>query len=143
MGRAQVMQAEAAGIEPSVRHEPHPAKTHQRHRLSGDRQRRSPGKYDARREYYAMKKRSLIPQILEAYDKLAAQYDVDRAGRGGKPGGNQPEGRMTSSIWGMARLVDAPVLLVGDIDRGGVFASLAGTLMLLEDGGTCDGQRDL
>lgn len=130
MGRAQVMQSEAACIEPDVRMNPILLKpTGEKGSqviLNGEVLRDMTAK-----EYYKQKK-MLIPHILEAYNSLAEEYDIIVIEGAGSPAEiNLRENDIVNM--GMAELVDAPVILVGDIDRGGVFASIAGTLLLLTD----------
>lgn len=129
MGRAQVMQAEAAGILPDVRMNPILLKPTSdcgsQVIVNGKARGTMPAK-----EYYPYKKQ-LIPDILAAYNSLAAEYDVIVIEGAGSPAEiNLRENDIVNM--GLAELVDAPVLLVGDIDRGGVFASLYGTVELLE-----------
>jgi adenosylcobyric acid synthase len=86
------------------------------------------GHYDAK-EYFKMK-RGLIPEIMRAYHSLAAENDVLVIEGAGSPAEiNLRDDDIVNM--GLAELVDAPVLLVGDIDRGGVFAQLYGTVALL------------
>ena len=130
MGRAQVVQAQAAGIEPDVRMNPILLKpssdTGSQLIVSGE----VLGEYRAA-DYFKMKK-SLMPQVLAAYESLAAEYDVIVIEGAGSPAEiNLREDDIVNM--GLARLVDAPVILVGDIDRGGVFAQLYGTAALLEE----------
>ena len=81
-------------------------------------------------EYYRHK-RDYIPYILEAYRELEKKYDVIVIEGAGSPAEiNLKKDDIVNM--GMAELVDAPVILAGDIDRGGVFAQLYGTVMLLE-----------
>ena len=83
------------------------------------------------RDYFAYKKK-LIPDIMKAYDTLAAENDIIVIEGAGSPAEiNLKQDDIVNM--GMAKLAKAPVLLVGDIDRGGVFAQLIGTVMLLED----------
>ena len=83
------------------------------------------------REYWG-DKRALIPVVKQAYDSLAAEYDIIVIEGAGSPAEiNLKQDDIVNM--GLAKLVDAPVLLVGDIDRGGVFASLYGTVKLLEE----------
>lgn len=129
MGRAQVMQAEAAGIKPSVLMNPILLKptndTGSQVIVNGE----VLGNLSAR-EYYKRKK-EMIPHIMQAYRQLDEQYDIIVLEGAGSPAEiNLKQDDIVNM--GMAKLAKAPVLLVGDIDRGGVFASLAGTLMLLE-----------
>ena len=129
MGRAQVVQAEAAGIAPDTRMNPILLKpttdVGSQVIVNGHVQ----GNMQAM-EYYR-RKRTYIPAILEAYHSLAAEYDVIVIEGAGSPAEiNLKEDDIVNM--GLARLVDAPVLLVGDIDRGGVFAQLYGTVALLE-----------
>ena len=130
MGRAQVMQAEACGIEPSVNMNPILLKptndVGSQVIVNGE----VLGNMSAR-DYYK-KKKELIPHIMEAYNNLAKEYDIIVMEGAGSPAEiNLKENDIVNM--GMAKLVNSPVLLVGDIDRGGVFASIAGTLMLLEE----------
>ena len=82
------------------------------------------------RDYFKMKQ-SLIPDILKAYHHLEEKYDIIVIEGAGSPAEiNLKQDDIVNM--GMAKLVDAPVLLVGDIDRGGVFAQLYGTVELLE-----------
>ncbi len=82
-------------------------------------------------EEYFRRKKEYVPAILEAYRQLEEQYDIIVIEGAGSPAEiNLKQDDIVNM--GLAELVDAPVLLVGDIDRGGVFAQLAGTLMLLE-----------
>ena len=129
MGRAQVMQAEAAGIAPDVRMNPILLKPTSdcgsQVIVNGVSRGTMPAK-----AYYAYKKQ-LVPDILEAYHSLASEYDVIVIEGAGSPAEiNLRENDIVNM--GMAEMADAPVLLVGDIDRGGVFASLYGTAELLE-----------
>ena len=129
MGRAQVVQAQAAGIEPSVRMNPILLKpmsdVGSQVIVNGEVR----GNMSAR-EYFSYKK-SLLPDIRKAYDSLAAENDIIVIEGAGSPAEiNLKENDIVNM--GMAKLVDAPVLLVGDIDRGGVFAQLLGTVALLE-----------
>lgn len=130
MGRAQVVQAEAAGVEPDVAMNPILLKPTNdigsQVIVNGEVLGTMPA-----REYFKMKK-SLIPAILRAYRKLEEEYEIIVIEGAGSPAEINLK---TDDIvnMGLAKLVDAPVLLVGDIDRGGVFAQLVGTVMLLEE----------
>lgn len=80
------------------------------------------------RDYFAYK-RELIPDIKRAFNKLESFADIIVIEGAGSPAEiNLKENDIVNM--GLAEMVDAPVLLVGDIDRGGVFAQLLGTLML-------------
>ncbi len=129
MGRAQVMQAEAAGIEPSVLMNPILLKPTSNVGSQVIVNGEVLGNMKAK-EYFAFKKQ-LIPEIRKAYDMLAQKVDIIVIEGAGSPAEiNLRENDIVNM--GMAELVDAPVILVGDIDRGGVFAQLLGTLMLLQ-----------
>lgn len=130
MGRAQVMQAEAAGIEPDVCMNPillKPANdTGSQVIING-----KPEGVMSAVEYYRHKK-DYIPAVMDAYTKLSSQYDVIVIEGAGSPAEiNLKQDDIVNM--GMAEMADAPVLLAGDIDRGGVFAQIAGTVMLLEE----------
>ena len=130
MGRAQVVQAEAANIEPSVLMNPILLKptsdSGSQVIVNGE----AIGTMKAG-EYYAMK-HTLRPKVQEAFDKLAAKYDIICIEGAGSPAEINIKKDDFVNM-GMAKMAKAPVLLVADIDRGGVFASIYGTLMLLED----------
>ncbi|MDO5134319.1 MAG: AAA family ATPase, partial [Eubacteriales bacterium] len=82
------------------------------------------------RHYFAYKK-SLLPMVLEAYRSLAEENDIIVIEGAGSPAEiNLKKDDIVNM--GLAKAVGAPVLLVGDIDRGGVFAQLLGTQMLLD-----------
>ena len=129
MGRAQVMQAEAAGIKPSVLMNPVLLKptndVGSQVIVNGE----VIGNMSAR-EYFRFKKQ-LIPDIMRAYQSLAQENDIIVIEGAGSPAEiNLKQDDIVNM--GMAKMAGAPVLLVGDIDRGGVFAQLIGTVSLLE-----------
>ena len=131
MGRAQVVQAQAAGVEPDVRMNPILLKPSSdigsQVIVNGEVRGDMPAK-----EYFRQKK-ALIPDILRAYDGLASEFDIIVIEGAGSPAEINLKADDIVNM-GLARLVDAPVLLAGDIDRGGVFAQLYGTVELLEPG---------
>ncbi|MGN0609352.1 MAG: cobyric acid synthase [Oscillospiraceae bacterium] len=130
MGRAQAMQAEAAGIEPSVLMNPILLKptTDVGSQVIVNGEVRG----NMRAMDYFRQKKELIPDIMKAYNTLAAQHDIIVIEGAGSPAEiNLKQDDIVNM--GMAKLAKAPVLLTGDIDRGGVFAQLLGTLMLLDD----------
>ena len=129
MGRAQVMQAEAAGIKPMVCMNPILLKptnnTGSQVIVNGMVLKNMPA-----REYFAYKK-TLIPDIKKAFKKLEEYADIIVIEGAGSPAEiNLKENDIVNM--GLAHMVDAPVLLAGDIARGGVFAQLYGTVELLE-----------
>lgn len=128
MGRAQVVQAAAAGMEPSADMNPILLKpmgdTASQVIVNG----RPIGKMRAA-DYYRVK-RSLVPEILAAYRRLEERADIIVIEGAGSPVEiNLREGDFVNM--GLAEMVDAPVLLAGNIDPGGVFAQLLGTMQLL------------
>lgn len=130
MGRAQVVQAEACNKLPRVEMNPLLLKP------AGNNisQIIFMGKIYDNLESTGFKKikSSLIPGIKEAYDILASENEVILIEGAGSPAEiNMNENDIANM--GMANLVDAPVILVADIDRGGVFASIYGTIMLLKE----------
>ena len=130
MGRAQVMQAEAAGIEPMVCMNPILLKplnhTGSQVIVNGE----VLGNMSAK-DYFAYKKQ-LVPLIKKAFHKLEELTDIIVVEGAGSPAEiNLKQNDIVNM--GLAEMIDAPVLLVGDIDRGGVFAQLLGTLMLLDE----------
>jgi len=130
MGRAQVTQAQAAGAEPDVRMNPVLLKP------TGDRRSQVTVEGKALGNMTAMEyhryKPVLRQRIKEIYDSLAEEADcVVIEGAGSPAEINLREGDIVNMS--MAKTADAPVILVGDIDLGGVFASLLGTVMLLTE----------
>lgn len=130
MGRAQILQAFAAGIEPDVRMNPILLKP------TGD----STSQVIVNGEVYATMsaadyfsyRKNLIPFIKDAYNSLADEFDVIVIEGAGSPA--EINLRKDDIVnMGLAELVDSPVILAGDIDRGGVFASLYGTAALVSD----------
>ncbi|MEG2295170.1 MAG: cobyric acid synthase [Oscillospiraceae bacterium] len=130
MGRAQVMQAEACGIVPDVRMNPILLKPTSDQGsqviLSGTVMANMTAK-----EYFSCKTQ-LIPQITKSYESLCEEYDIIVIEGAGSPAEINLKQQDIVNM-GMARIANAPVLIVGDIDRGGVFAALAGTMLLLEE----------
>ena len=129
MGRAQVVQAQAAGVEPSVDMNPILLKPTSDRKSQVIAMGKPIGNMSAV-EYHHYKP-NLRQLVKETYDRLEAAHDVVVIEGAGSPAEiNLRDGDLVN-MW-MAEAADAPVLLVGDIDRGGVFAALYGTIMLLE-----------
>lgn len=129
MGRAQVVQAQAAGVVPEVAMNPVLLKpgtdTTSQLIVLG----RPVGNLDATKGWH--RKHELLEVVLDAHSDLRRRFDIVICEGAGSPA----EINLRSSDivnLGFARAADVPALLVGDIDRGGVFASLVGTLAVLE-----------
>ncbi len=128
LGRAQAMQAEAAGIAPDVRMNPILLKptgeTGSQVIVNG-----KPVGVRSAKDYWG-DRRALRPVVQAAYESLAAEYDIIVIEGAGSPAEINLRQDDLANM-GVAELTDSPVVLVGDIDRGGVFASLYGTVKLL------------
>ena len=130
MGRAQVLQAYAAGLEPEVFMNPILLKP------SSDRmcQVIVNGKVysnSSAKEYQNMKL-IFADMLKEEFEKIERKFEIIVLEGAGSPAEINLRDRDIVNM-GMAKLIDAPVLIVGDIDKGGVFASLAGTMLLLTE----------
>ncbi|MDR1353888.1 MAG: cobyric acid synthase [Treponema sp.] len=127
MGRAQVVQAEAAGIEPAIDMNPILLKPTGDSKSQIIVQGEIFGNMNAA-AYYSYKK-TFTPRVKESFDRLSAAYDIIVLEGAGSPAEiNLKENDIVNMY--MAALAGAPVILAGDIDRGGVFAALAGTMQL-------------
>ncbi|MDH3658542.1 MAG: cobyric acid synthase [Alphaproteobacteria bacterium] len=129
IGRAQALQAKAAGVPPSVHMNPVLLKPQTEIGAQVVVQGKLFGACKAR-DYHALKPK-LMPHVLDSYARLAAEADLVLVEGAGSPAEvNLRSGDIANM--GFAEAADLPVVLVGDIDRGGVIASLVGTHMLLE-----------
>ncbi len=128
-GRAQAVQAEAARVAPVVEMNPILLKPEGKRRsqvvVMG-----KPLRVASAREYYEMKLQ-LWPLVTRALDTLRAQYDIVVIEGAGSPAEINLKAHEIVNMR-VARYANAPVVIVGDIDRGGVFASLVGTMALLD-----------
>ena len=129
IGRAQAVQAEAAGIEPSYAMNPILLKPTSDKGSQVIVNGEVYGDYSAT-EYYRIKHK-LWPFVREAFEKLSSEYDLIVVEGAGSPAEINLKADDFVNM-GLAKRLDIPVLLAGDIDRGGVFAQLYGTLALLE-----------
>lgn len=130
MGRAQVMQAEAAGIKADIRMNPILLKPNSEDGSQVIVNGEVLGNMKAQKYY--KNKDKMIPEILKAFNSLSEEYDIIVIEGAGSPAEINLKDNDIVNM-GMAKMVDAPVIIVGDIDRGGVFASLAGTMLLLDN----------
>ena len=130
MSRAQAVQAEAAGIAPNAFMNPILLKpvTDMGSQVIVNGESRG----HMRAADYFKYKKTLIPDIMTAFETLSARYDIIVIEGAGNPAEiNLKENDIVNM--GLAKMTGSPVLLVGDIDCGGVFAQIVGTLVLLED----------
>src|ERR1043165_3637001 len=129
IGRAQALQAAASGIEPSADMNPVLIKPEADSRSQVIVMGRPWQTLEAK-NYYE-KKQILWGYVTQSLDRLRASYElVIIEGAGSPVELNLKRGDIVNMA--VAQYAKAPVLLVGDIDRGGVFAQLLGTLALLE-----------
>ena len=123
MGRAQVMQAEAAGVKPSVLMNPVLLKptndVGSQVIVNGEVLGVMPA-----REYFKYKK-NLIPEVMKAYNQLSKENDIIVIEGAGSPAEINLKTDDDFVNMGMAKLADAPVLLVGDIARGNLILEMA------------------
>lgn len=130
IGRAQAVQAEAAGIDCHTDMNPVLLKPQSDHTSQLVLEGRPAGNYAASEYFRGERKKRLWPRVTAAYDRLAARYNpIVLEGAGSIAEINLRDNDFVNLP--MARYANARVFLVADIDRGGVFASLYGTLMLL------------
>jgi adenosylcobyric acid synthase len=128
IGRAQAVQAEACGLEPTVDMNPVLLKPESDHTcqvvIAGHaRFQMTTREYDHYRE-------AAWPEIVKSYQRLSQNFEVIVIeGAGGAAEVNLRHRDIVN--WAVADLADSPVLIVGDIDKGGVLASLVGTMALL------------
>ncbi|MFB4304255.1 cobyric acid synthase [Actinomadura sp. NTSP31] len=129
IGRAQYMQAQAAGVEPRAVMNPVLLKPGSDRRSQVVVLGRPVAEVDALQ--YGDHKEWLRTVVKESLEELRSEYDVVVCEGAGSPAEiNLRAGDIVNM--GLARMADLPVVVVGDIDRGGVFASLFGTVALLE-----------
>ncbi|MGH3412827.1 MAG: cobyric acid synthase [Marmoricola sp.] len=129
IGRAQWIQAVAAGVEPEVAMNPVLLKPGSDRRSHVVLEGRPAGEVDARD--WVEGRRHLAEAAYAAFDRLAARFDVVVAEGAGSPAEiNLRAGDYVNM--GLARHAGLPAVAVGDIDRGGVFAAMYGTVALLE-----------
>jgi adenosylcobyric acid synthase len=129
MGRAQVVQAEAAGLKPSVLMNPILLKPTSNNR-SQVIIRGKVYKNMSAMEYYEFKP-ELLRIVRETFEEVTRGYDMAVLEGAGSPAEINLKDKDIVNMK-MAEIADSPVILIGDIDRGGVFASLLGTVMLLD-----------
>ncbi|MCA1730688.1 MAG: cobyric acid synthase [Actinobacteria bacterium] len=128
IGRAQAAQAAAAMVEPAAAMNPVLLKP-SAERTTQVVVRGKAWATASARSYGGMKK-ELLPVVLESLEELRRRFEVVVCEGAGSPAEiNLRENDLANM--GLARAANLPVLLVGDIDRGGLFASLYGTLALL------------
>ena len=130
MGRAQVVQAEASGLEPDVNMNPILLKPSTMNKIQIIVCGKSIGNMSG--VEYNKYKKNLIPILKETYSKIESENDIVVIEGAGSPAEINIKEEDISNF-AMARIADAPVILVADIDRGGVFASIYGTIMLLNE----------
>ena len=130
MGRAQVVQAEASGLEPDVNMNPILLKPSTMNKIQIIVCGKSIGNMSG--VEYNQYKKNLIPILKETYSKIENENDIVVIEGAGSPAEINIKEEDISNF-AMARIADAPVILVADIDRGGVFASIYGTIMLLKE----------
>ncbi len=130
IGRAQALQARAAGVAPTSDMNPVLLKPESETGAQVVIQGKVSGRADAR-AYHKLKP-TLMPAVLESFERLAIDADLVLVEGAGSPAEiNLRDGDIANM--GFALSASVPVLLVGDIERGGVIASLVGTYALLED----------
>lgn len=130
IGRAQAVQARAAGIEPAVEMNPILLKPEASMCAQVVLRGRPIG--TMRSGAYQQRRPELVAAIADSLDTLRSNYDVVVIEGAGSPAEINLKDRDLVNGF-VAEMANAPVLLVGDIDRGGVFASFFGTLALLDD----------
>jgi adenosylcobyric acid synthase len=130
IGRAQALQAEAAGIAPSVHMNPILLKPAGKMTSQVIVRGKIWGRLSAE-EYHQRRVEELWPLVCESYRQLAEENDVIVLEGAGSPAEINLKQHDIVNMR-IAEMADASCLLVGDIDRGGVFASLLGTVELLD-----------
>ena len=130
MGRAQVVQAEASGLEPDVNMNPILLKPSTMNKIQIIVCGKSIGNMSG--VEYNQYKKNLISVLKETYSKIENENDIVVIEGAGSPAEINIKEEDISNF-AMARIADASVILVADIDRGGVFASIYGTIMLLKE----------
>lgn len=129
IGRAQALQARAAGVEPSVHMNPILLKPQSEIGAQIVVQGKVYGKANAR-EMQELKPK-LLPFVLESFGKLKSEAEIVLVeGAGSASEINLRKNDIANM--GFARAADVPVVVVGDVDRGGVIASLVGTKAVLD-----------
>jgi adenosylcobyric acid synthase len=131
IGRAQAMQAEAAGVAPAADMNPILMKPSSDTSAQIIVQGRVWGQVTAA-DYHLHRVEEFFPAVLESYRRLAADYDIIVLEGAGSPAEINLRAHDIVNMR-MAEAAEASCLLIGDIDRGGVFASLLGTHELLEE----------
>ncbi len=130
MGRAQVLQAQASRLDPDVRMNPVLLKPSS---ATGS-QVILQGKVYETMDFrdYALRREQIFAEVKDCYDSLSSEHQVMVLEGAGSPAEINLKKRDIVNM-NMARYADAKVLLVGDIDRGGVFASFVGSMELLSE----------
>ncbi len=128
IGRAQALQARACGLAPHVDFNPVLLKPETDRRAQLVVQGRVVGSLEA--DHYMIHREQLLDRVMESFDRLRARYDLVIVEGAGSPSEINLRDRDIANM-GFARRANVPVCLIGDIDRGGVIASLVGTKAVL------------
>jgi adenosylcobyric acid synthase len=129
IGRAQALQARAAGVAPCV--DMNPVLLKPQSEIGAQVVVRGKVFTTAKAAAYQQIKAQLMPLVLDSFARLKAQADIVLVEGAGSAAEINLRGNDIANM-GFARAADVPVVLIGDIDRGGVIASLVGTRAVLD-----------